>query len=82
MGNNSKRNKIMAKEMLFKNNAIDSEVQKVLVLTKQEATDIIGLLAAQLGDCPLSGNDAGACPTITVTNSLGKKYDISLIIGR
>jgi hypothetical protein len=38
----------------------------VLVLSRQEAVNLVGLLTAQLGDRPLVGNQSGAAPTVNV----------------
>ena len=37
-----------------------------VVLSREEAVSIIALLAGQLGNVPLPGQHAGACPTIRV----------------
>ena len=53
----------------------------ILELTRKEATDIIGLLSAQLADEPLIGNHGGACPQIIIeTEADGVKKRMSLII--
>jgi hypothetical protein len=41
---------------------------EVLVLTPQEATDLIGLLTAQMAGVPLIGNQSGGVPTIVIRN--------------
>ena len=55
----------MAQEEINKSNI------RVLKLNRQEATDIISLLAAQLADRPLKGSSSGACPVLTIYGSEG-----------
>jgi hypothetical protein len=40
---------------------------RFVTLTKREATNIVGLLVAQLTDSTLIGNQSGACPTVSVS---------------
>lgn len=61
---------------------VRDECNQIIKLTAQEAADIIGLLAAQLADTPLVGNQAGACPTIKIVEDGRIKYALSLIIER
>ncbi len=49
--------------------AIEHSETKSLTLTKKEIVDIVGLLVAQLGDEPLSGNHSGASPVLSARDS-------------
>lgn len=42
---------------------------EVVVLSPQEATDLIGLLTAQIANVALVGNQSGGAPTIVIRNS-------------
>lgn len=44
---------------------------RILKLSRKEALDVIGLLAAQLADRPLRGNSGGACPVLIIEGSEG-----------
>jgi len=46
----------------------------VLVLTRQEATDLIALLVGQLAQKPVQGNQQGACPELIVTRSESRPF--------
>jgi hypothetical protein len=45
------------------------ENEVVVILTRQEAADLIGLLTAQLAGVALTGNMGGACPEIVITRA-------------
>lgn len=47
---------------------IKFEDLKVIAVSRQEATDLIGLLVAQLAGVALVGNTGGAAPTINVVD--------------
>jgi hypothetical protein len=52
----------------------------VIVLRRQEAVDLIGLLTAQLAGLPLKGNMAGACPDIIVRRAEGPSTLVSFAV--
>ena len=43
----------------------------IIVLSRQEAANVLGLLAAQLADVALSGNQCGAAPQFTIVRPDG-----------
>lgn len=49
--------------------AIEHSETKSLALTKKEIVDTVGLIVAQLGDEPLSGNHSGASPVLSAKDS-------------
>ena len=59
----------------------DGPQLKIISLTRQETANIIGLLAAQLGDVTLRGNQGGACPDVNVLDHGNVKYRITFIVG-
>ena len=52
----------------------------IFALTRKEAADIIGLLAAQLADTALPGNLAGGCPQFWANGKYGTHELISLVV--
>jgi hypothetical protein len=52
----------------------------VITLSPSEAANVIGLLAAQLAGTPLTGNAAGAAPTLNVVEDGRIKYRLSLLV--
>lgn len=59
---------------------VNSPNEVVLVLNRQEAVNIIGLLGAQLADRPLVGNLAGACPEVRLTGADGLVRRTSFLV--
>lgn len=55
---------------------------KIITMDKQEAVDLIGLLAAQLADVALTGNMSGAAPSINVVDKGVIKYRLSFLLER
>lgn len=55
---------------------------KLIVLTAKETANLIGLLAAQLGDVPLANHQAGATPIVNVVEDGKIKYRLALMVGR
>lgn len=53
---------------------------RYIELTGKEAADLIGLLAAQLADEPLIGNQGGACPDVKITEMGQIKVWLSFIV--
>lgn len=51
---------------------------KVVLLSSQEAVDLIGLLTAQLAGVPLIGNQGGAFPTINISENGVIKYRLMI----
>lgn len=47
---------------------------RVITVDAQEAVNFIGLLVAQLGSKPLTGNASGAAPTINIVEDGVVKY--------
>ena len=60
---------------------IDSR-NRVLVLGRKEAVDLIGLLTAQLAGVTLMNTMAGACPSINVNEHGQLKERISISVER
>lgn len=52
----------------------------VLQISKEEAANLIALLAAQLGDTVIRGHQAGACPEVVVNDGLFKR--LAFVIDR
>ena len=53
---------------------------KVISVSKKEAVDIIGLLAAQVANVTLSGNHAGAAPSLNILEHGVIKYRLLLCV--
>ena len=47
---------------------VNHQELKIIAISRKEATDLIGLLVAQLADVTLVGNQGGAAPTINVVD--------------
>jgi hypothetical protein len=64
--------------------AIETKIDKnhYVQLTRKEAVDIIGLLAAQLANETLIGNQGGACPDIVVQDKGHTLYRMVFVIER
>lgn len=62
--------------------AIEETVNDLHIITvgKKEATDIIGLLAAQLANVALSGHQLGATPSINIVENGQVKYRIVILL--
>lgn len=56
------------------------EELKVIAMSRKEAVDLIGLLAAQLGDVTLVGNQGGACPSFTVNDRGNTLYRMAFVL--
>lgn len=52
----------------------------IIVLDKQEIVNMIGLLAAQLGNVPLQGNASGAVPSVSVMDRGVPLYRLMFIL--
>lgn len=56
------------------------EELKVIAMSRKEAVDLIGLLAAQLGDVTLSGNHGGACPSFWINDRGHLLYRMAFVL--
>lgn len=52
----------------------------VISLDKKEIVDLIGLLAAQLGEVALSGNASGAIPSVNIVDKGSIKYRLAFCL--
>lgn len=59
---------------------IIDKIHEVVAISKSEAVEIIALLAGQVAQVPVSGNQSGACPTINVVDFGVIKAKITLIV--
>jgi len=59
---------------------VKTDTEVVITLSPSETANVIGLLAAQLAGTPLTGNAAGAAPTLNVVEDGRIKYRLSLIV--
>lgn len=53
---------------------------KVIAISRKEAVDLIGLLAAQLGDVTLTGNHGGACPSFWISERGQLLYRMAVVL--
>lgn len=55
---------------------------EVIAISKHEAAQIIALLAGQLADTAILGNQSGAAPTINIMDFGAIKMKIALVLDR
>lgn len=63
----------MAKEILHNES-------KIISASAKEIADLIGLLAAQLAEAPLIGNQSGAVPSMNISENGSVKYKLLIVL--